>query len=300
MTKSSGLHSNNKHITAYDFSLLCGVYNPLKEFVFINEYSTKSIDFSNPRAVKALNTALLCAYYNVGFWKFPDANLCPPIPGRVDYIHYVADLLKESCIENVMALDIGTGASCIYPILGNAEYGWQFVATDIEKNSINSAKTILRENKLTSSVELRFQKNSDHIFRGVLEKGDLFSVSMCNPPFYNSLKEAKEQNARKNKGLRKNNNLRNFAGIENELSYKGGEKAFLHTYLYESSQFKKNCFWYTSLVSKKENVVSMYSSLEKLGAKQVKTIPMYQGNKVTRIVAWTFLDKKERASWNVK
>jgi 23S rRNA (adenine1618-N6)-methyltransferase len=37
-------------------------------------------------------------------------------------------------------LDIGTGASCIYPILGQTVYQWHFVASDIDPISINTAK----------------------------------------------------------------------------------------------------------------------------------------------------------------
>ncbi len=295
--KHIGLHPRNKHRSDYDFSKLVRANPSLSTFVFMNKFKTETIDFSNPKAVKELNRALLFAHYDMKFWEFPDTNLCPPIPGRVDYIHHIADLLEASDIMDVNALDIGTGASCIYPILGNSEYGWQFVGTDFDKDSLTNAKEILVENRLDVEIGLRHQKDRAQIFKDILKEDDRFSVTICNPPFYNSVAEAKQQNARKNKGLKNDSFQRNFAGKESELSYKGGEKAFLHTYLYESSQFKKQCFWYTTLVSKKDNLQSMYTSLDKLGATKIKTIPMHQGNKVTRIVAWTFLDKKEQRDW---
>ncbi|WP_456462129.1 23S rRNA (adenine(1618)-N(6))-methyltransferase RlmF [Lutibacter sp.] len=294
------LHPNNKHNSAYNFSELMAVYPLLKEFVFTNKYKTETIDFANPEAVKAINTALLFKYYNITFWDFPDDNLCPPIPGRVDYIHYLNDLLKSSGIKkDISIIDIGTGASCIYPLLGNAEYGWQFIGTDIDKKSLDRANKILKKNKLTKFIELKQQTNSSQIFKGVLDEKDRFSATMCNPPFYRSQQEAMEANARKLEGLgdRNDSKTRNFSGKQQELWYKGGEKAFVHTYLYESSMFKKQCFWYTTLVSKKENVQSMYDSLAKLGATEIKTIPMHQGNKVTRVVAWTFLSKEEQKEW---
>lgn len=294
------LHPNNKHNSAYNFSELIAMYPLLKEFVFSNKYGTKTIDFANSEAVKAINTALLFKYYNITFWDFPNDNLCPPIPGRVDYIHHLNDLLKSSGIEeNSSILDIGTGASCIYPLLGNAEYGWQFVGTDIDKKSLDRANKILKKNNLTKFIELKLQANSAQILKGILDEKDRFSAAMCNPPFYKSQQEAMEANARKLEGLGDRNNYktRNFSGKQQELWYKGGEKAFVHTYLYESSMFKTQCFWYTTLVSKKENVQSMYDSLTKLGATKIKTIPMHQGNKVTRIVAWTFLNAKEQKDW---
>jgi 23S rRNA (adenine1618-N6)-methyltransferase len=297
MVNPRGLHPKNKHQKKYNFSILCATNPSLKEFVFVNEYKTETIDFANPKAVKELNRAILFTHYNLTYWEFPEHHLCPPIPGRVDYIHYVADILKESAIKNITVLDIGTGASCIYPILGNVNYGWRFVATDIDKKSLEYAQQILMKNGLDSEISLRHQNDKTHIFKGILNLEDTFAVTLCNPPFYSSIAEAKQENARKNKGLETNTIERNFSGIENELCYKGGEKAFLHTYLYESSQFKKQCFWYTTLVSKKENVKSMYTSLEKLGATTIKTIPMHQGNKITRIVAWTFLNEKEQKEW---
>ncbi len=294
------LHPNNLHQKGYQFLELCEVYPQLQEFVFVNNYGTSTIDFANSKAVKAINTALLFKYYNITFWDFPDDNLCPPIPGRVDYIHYLADLLKSSGIhENAKIIDVGVGANCIYPLLGNAVYGWHFLGTDIDKKSLDRAKKNLKKNKLTECILLKQQVDSSQIFKGILNESDKFSATMCNPPFYKSQEDAMQANARKLKGLGNNNySTRNFSGKQQELWYKGGEKAFIHTYLYQSSKFKTNCFWYTTLVSKKENVQGMYDSLQKLGATKIETIPMHQGNKVTRIVAWTFLNDDEQKEWN--
>lgn len=288
--KTSKLHSKNKHNADYNFELLCDIHSSLAEFIFTNKYQTKTIDFANLKAVRSLNFALLVAYYNINYWEFPEENLCPPIPGRVDYIHHLADLLKNSKItKDIKILDIGTGATCIYPILGNAEYDWRFVGIDIDQKSLDCAQKIIDKNNLSDSITLRHQNDSANIITDVFTENEFFSASMCNPPFYSSQYEAIESNARKLKGLGIETTTRNFGGKQNELWYKGGEKAFLHNYLYQSSLFKTQCYWYTALVSKKENVQSMYDSLKKLKAIDIKTIPMRQGNKVTRIVAWTFI-----------
>jgi len=287
--KSKGLHPNNKHSNSYDFKKLCSDFPSLKEFVFTNSYGTETIDFANPKAVKSLNSALLKTYYQIDFWSFSDENLCPPIPGRVDYIHHLNDLLTESGIKKgISILDIGTGATCIYPLLGTKAYNWKFVGTDIDNESLKNSQEIIDKNNLSDQISLKLQDNADTILSESVFDGQQFSASMCNPPFYGSQYEAVEANARKLKGLGIETTQRNFGGSQNELWYKGGEKAFLHNYLYQSSLFKENCIWYTSLVSKKENVESMLASLKKLGATEIKNIPMHQGNKVTRIVAWTF------------
>jgi 23S rRNA (adenine1618-N6)-methyltransferase len=291
MTTNLNFHKKNKHKSGYDLDALCSFYPDLIPFVFINKYGTKTIDFANPKAVKALNTALLKTHYSINFWEFQETNLCPPIPGRVDYIHHISDVLKTSNLtENITILDIGTGASCIYPLLGNAEYNWHFVATDSDESSLKNAQKIINKNDLSHAISLRYQKDSSQIFKGILNETDTFSASICNPPFFKSEEEAFEATNRKLNGLNKGGDkpIRNFSGTQNELCYKGGEKAFIHNYLYESSLFKNQCIWFTTLVSKKDLVKGIHVSLKKLQATKVKTINMRQGNKVSRIVAWTF------------
>ena len=288
MNLKPGLHPRNKHKNGYNFDVLTKHNKNLASFVTNNNHGTLTIDFSDPKAVKELNSTLLEVHYGVKKWIFPDENLCPPIPGRVDYMHYISDLLSDSnCTENITILDIGTGATCIYPLLGVKEYDWNFVATDIELDSLDTAQDIISDNNLEAKILLRQQFTEANILKGIIEKGDSFSAVVCNPPFYKSEQEAKGANARKSRNLG-NNAVRNFAGNNNELWYPGGEKAFLHNYLYQSSLYKDTSVWFTSLVSKKETIESLQKSGEKLKVKTMKIIPMHQGNKITRIVAWQF------------
>ena len=296
------MHKKNKHKDGYDLSQLKNVLPELEPFVFVNTFGKETIDFSKPEAVKALNTALLKAHYDISFWEFPNSYLCPAIPGRVDYIHYISDILKRSHIkENIKVLDIGTGANCIYPLLGNREYDWQFIGTDISEKALKTAKKIIVKNELAQVIGLRHQPDKASIFNNVIAETDKFSITMCNPPFYKSEAEALEATTKKLKGLGHATGefIRNFSGQSQELWFQGGEKAFLHTYLYESSLHKTNCFWYTSLVSNKDNVKSMYKSLKKLNATGVKTIEMKLGNKISRVVAWTFLTPEEQKEWTL-
>ncbi len=297
-TSKAAFHPNNIHQSGYNFSELCKQYPPLEELTFINNYGTTTLDFSNPKAVKKLNRALLFTYYNIRYWDFPDVHLCPPIPSRVEYMHHIADLLKNVNIaSSYPVLDIGTGASCIYPLLGNAAYQWNFIGTDIDTSSLKHATKIVKKNNLDEVIQFRHQSNIRHVFKGILAPTDRFAATVCNPPFYSSAQEAQEANLRKQQGLGNNSRTRNFSGKNNELWYKGGEKAFIHTFLYESSLFKNQCYWYSTLVSKKENLKGIYNSLKKLGATTVKTIPMHQGNKITRIVAWSFISADVQKEW---
>ena len=295
------MKSAKEHIINYNFEVLIDNYPKLQPFVFKNKYGNLTINFSEAKAVRALNAAILKTNYGINYWQFDDNNLTPPIPSRAAYIHLLKDLLLGSNLDgNIKVLDIGTGANCIYPLLGQSIYNWQFVGTDVNKSSIKQAEKIIAKNQLEDEVSIRFQSNPNQIFQGILAKTDTFTLTMCNPPFYKDETEANSATLKKLKGLNQDTNSinRNFSGISNELWYKGGEKAFLHNYLYESSLFKNKCFWYTTLVANKDNIKSMYASLDKLGAKIIKTLPINIGQKKSRVVAWTFLNEDQQKQWN--
>ena len=296
------LHPRNKNRERYDLKALFLSTPELKPHVAKNKFGIESIDFSNPRAVKLLNKAILHHYYGITDWEFPDENLCPPVPGRADYIHHIADLLAENNFgtipmgDGITCLDVGTGASCIYPIIGVTEYGWRFIGSDIDPASIASAEKIVRANaSLNGKVELRLQPNPNHIFQGIIHQEDKIDITICNPPFHSSMEEAQKGTQRKVRNLsgkKTKTPVLNFAGIHNELIYDGGEKAFIETMIRESKLFSTNCSWFSTLVSKESNLKGIYRLLEKSEAKEVKTIPMGTGNKLSRIVAWSFGMKK--------
>ena len=301
------LHARNKNRERYDLAALICAKPELAAYVKPNKYGNDSVDFSNPIAVKLLNKALLYHYYGITYWEFPDENLCPPIPGRADYIHYLADLLAENNFgtipigDKIICLDIGIGANCIYPIIGVTEYGWNFIGTDIDPKSVESARHIVDSNSsLKDKIECRLQKNKTDIFDGILNKEERIDLSICNPPFHASSEDAQKGTRRKVNNLsgRKIKRLElNFAGISNELIYEGGEYTFINNMINESKKFSKNCYWFSTLVSKKSNLPGIIKALEKTEANQIKTIPIGTGNKTSRIIAWTFLTKAEQKAW---
>lgn len=278
--------------------------NPaLAQFVKLNAYHDASIDFANPQAVKALNKALLIQHYNILNWDIPPQYLCPPIPGRADYLHYLADLLSDSkkTLPNkvVKVLDIGVGANAIYPLIGNREYGWQFVGADIDVLALKNAQRILNANAgLAEVIELRLQTMPSCIFKGIIKPNEFYNLTLCNPPFHASLAEAQAGTQRKWRNLGKvtaKNTSKstsaklNFGGQANELYCEGGENAFVNRMIVESTQFKTQCLWFSTLISKAENLPEIYRTLKSVNALKVKTINMTQGQKQSRIIAWTFL-----------
>lgn len=288
--EKTSFHIRNKHRSSYDFIDLIKVYRPLREFVFVNDFEIETIDFFNPDAVIALNKALLKRFYNIEDWEIPQGYLCPPIPGRADYIHYAADLFSDP--QNLKCLDIGVGANCIYPIIGVNEYNWKFVGTDIESLAVKSARNIIEKNPvLHKKVDIRLQKNPTDIFKGIIQTKEKFDLVICNPPFHTSAAEAEKGNIKKTSNLRGELIIKprlNFGGKNSELWCPGGELKFVNDMIYQSKEFAKQVKWFTTLVSKKEHLKKNYFHLEKLKAKEVRTIEMKQGNKTSRILAWTF------------
>jgi len=301
------LHPRNKHRERYDFKKLIDTCPELAQFVKLNMYNDESIDFSNPEAVKMLNKALLKHYYDIENWDIPEGYLCPPIPGRADYIHNVADLLKMSNYgkiptgNKIKCLDIGVGANCVYPIVGNKEYGWSFIGADIDPIAIENGNKIIEQNpKLKGQVELRWQNNPKDFFYGVIKKDEFIDLTLCNPPFHASLAEAQTGTIRKLSNLKQqqvSEPIKNFGGQNNELWCEGGEEKFVREMIRESKKFGSTCFWFSTLISKQTNLKSAYQALEKVDAFNIQTIPMGQGNKTSRIIAWTFLTKEQQNVW---
>jgi len=300
------LHKRNLHNSRYDFELLIKSSKQLEPFVKENQYGDLSIDFSSNDAVLALNKALLKHYYQIE-WNIPKKYLCPPIPGRVDYIHYLADLLSSSNGDvipkgrSICGLDIGVGANCIYSIVGNRSYGWKFTGSEIDSVSIENAQNIISSNQvLEDDITIIQQTSKENIFENIINPNDKFDFTMCNPPFHKSKKDAKEGTKRKILNLSKGKNKKlslNFGGQHNELWCEGGELSFISQMIEESQKYKKNCLWFTTLVSKKENLDSIYKNLQKQNPQQIETIEMVQGQKQTRFVAWSFYTKQEQQQW---
>ena len=287
------LHSRNQHREGYDFERLIEQSPELEAFTIQNPRGRTTIDFQNTQAVRMLNRALLSTYYEIGFWDIPASYLCPPIPGRVDYIHYLADLLAECNGQkiphgpDIQVLDIGTGASLVYPLTGQREYGWSFTGVDIDPRAIKSARQISQRNEL--NVRLRHQDNPADIFDGVIEPSDTFHVTMCNPPFHASLEQAEKGTQRKWRNLAKGHSKKlNFGGQNTELWCPGGEIRFIARMIEQSMGFADQCLWFTSLVSKKDNLQPLSKLLKKARVAEFKVVEMAQGQKTSRFIAWTY------------
>lgn len=301
-----GLHPRNRHAAGYDFADLVKASPELGRFVLRAPHGGPSIDFADPAAVKALNRALLAQAYGIRGWEFPEGYLCPPIPGRADYLHHLADLLAASNGGTVprgarmCVLDVGVGASAVYPLVGHREYGWSFVGSDIDPAALASAARIVAANGLEAVLQLRRQTDPAAAFAGVVGPEDRFDLTLCNPPFHASLREAREGTRRKWRNLGRGEAARpvlNFGGRGAELWCEGGEAGFVGRMAAESTRLAGQVMWFTTLLSSSASLPAVRRALRQAGAREVRTVAMAQGQKQSRFVAWTFLAPEARAEW---
>jgi 23S rRNA (adenine1618-N6)-methyltransferase len=306
----TALHPRNRHQGRYDLQRLAAANRALKAHLIRTPAGSQSIDFSDPQAVRELNRALLASDYGIKHWDIPDGYLCPPVPGRVDYLHGLADLLAADAGgtiargPGVRVLDIGVGANCIYPLLGQAEYGWRFVGSDIDADALQCAAANIRANGLDQLIELRQQHARGSLFAGLLQPEERFHLTMCNPPFHTSAKEAAQGSQRKLRNLGSASSQRdskapalNFGGQANELWCTGGEASFLRRMIKESVAIGPQVLWFSSLVAKSEHLPDLHKQLAKAGAAEVREVAMAQGNKQSRFVAWSFHTAPARKAW---
>ncbi|BAO54204.1 23S rRNA (adenine(1618)-N(6))-methyltransferase RlmF [Nonlabens marinus] len=283
------MHIRNIHRYGYDFPKLVAAHPALEQHLVTTPTGAISIDFSQATSILEFNTALLKHHYGVKYWKLPENTLYPPIPGRADYIHHIADLVGKG---SKTGLDIGCGASAIYPILGNAIYDYKMVGSDVDADSIASAKDNTLKNP---NIEIRLQEDRSNILEGVIQEGEQFDFTMCNPPFYTSKEEADKANLKKQRKLGTTENGRNFSGMSHELWCNGGEALFVKRLIKESVKFKDQVGWFTSLISQKQSVSKLEKQAKKLKA-EVQVIPMQTGNKESRIIAWRFSKESTSSS----
>lgn len=279
------MHKRNIHRYGYDFIKLAKTHPALESHLITLESAVTSIDFGNVESVVAFNTALLKHHYSIKYWKLPENSLVPPIPGRADYVHHIADLVGK---EAKKGLDIGCGASAIYTILGNAIYDYTMVGSDIHEESVRFATANTDRN---DAITIRHQSDRANIFNGIILPGEYYDFTMCNPPFYASQEEADKANLKKQRNLGLPENGRNFSGSAHELYCNGGEALFIKRMIKESAQFKTQVGWFTCLVSKSENLKTLEKQLKK--AKTIHyVVPMESGNKKSRFIAWKFKEVK--------
>ncbi len=302
------MHPKSRYAGPHDFPDLARHVPALADHFVTTPDGRMSLNFADPKAVRLLNQALLVRDYGLKHWAIPPGNLCPGVPGRLNYIHAINDLLKEKAAQTLLlsgaevqdteklknqgiyGLDVGTGASLIYPILGLKEYGWRMVGTDVDATSLKVAGAIAKFNPgLEKNIIVRKQPDKRTIFRNAILPGEYFDFTMCNPPFFETEQKAQEAAELKWKKLgvkTSNSPTLNFGGQANELWTEGGEPAFLRKMINESTKFARQVGWFTTLVSKKGYLEIAETEFRRHSISETKVIGIGHGGKLRRILCW--------------
>lgn len=294
------LHPRNRYQGHYNLSALCQLVPELKKWIRNTPKGDATLEFSAPDAVRLLNQALLKDYYQLNWW-LDDGFLSPAVPGRADVIHHLADLLaadnQGKIPRSINVLDIGTGANCIYPLIGYAEYGWRFTGSDISSAAIKSAQVIIESNQgLARSIRIRRQHDNNKLFEKIIHTNEYYHLTLCNPPFHASLRAAMRGTVRKNRNLNiKNETTLNFSGQEQELCSLGGELGFVRRMITESERFSHQVGWFSCLISRQRNLPVLKQYLLKYPIKQHRVITTGQGNKQSRLLVWSYQSQPVRS-----
>lgn len=274
-----------------------------------NAHGDLSIDFADAQSVRLLNRALLQSWYGVQGWTIPPDYLCPPIPGRADYVHEMADLLAQDFRERlpvgpeVTGLDVGVGANLVYPLVAVGEFDWTMIGSETDPVALNNAAAILTANPaMAARIQLREQGDTSQVFAGVVRDDEYLDFTLCNPPFHATLADAAAGSQRKWQNLGREREqgsapTLNFGGQAAELCCEGGEVGFISRMIRESLALRGRCLWFTSLVSRHTNLPLLREVLLEVGVVESQELIMTQGQKQSRVLAWTWLKPKVRRDW---
>ncbi|PWN50978.1 hypothetical protein IE53DRAFT_69453 [Violaceomyces palustris] len=251
----------------------------------------------------------------------PEHRLCPTVPNRLNYLSWAHGILDSTLplyeiLEGssnarcrgrteVRALDIGTGASAIYPILGCAvDPSWSFTATDIDDESLRWASKIVREplNNLSFSmhghrkkkhlhlkdrIRLLHRKVEDPLIPprsdiGVPHARLLYHLTMCNPPFYSS-----EEEMRASYELKEQEPSAVCHGTENEMITEGGEVNFVKRMVEESMGLWESVILYSSMLGKLSSLRLLVEHLRERGVGNYAIGELIQGQTRRWVLGWS-------------
>ncbi|KAK6525641.1 hypothetical protein TWF281_010695 [Arthrobotrys megalospora] len=286
------MHPKNVYKTGVSFAQLAKEYPGLAKCL----KGTSSIDFHDPESIRQLAKALLKKEFKLEV-DLPEDRLCPGVPNRLNYILWLNDLLVDTHEERsspgplqVTGIDIGTGASAIYPLLGCAQFStWHFLATEIDAKSLASAATNISQNSLEDRITLLDVSSSSKILpEEITSHPQAIDFTMCNPPFYTSINDM--LSSAKTKAVPP---LSACTGSTTEMVTDGGEVAFVNRMVEESLKLREKVRWYTSMLGKRSSVEKVVEKLKESGVGNYVVGEFVQGAKTKRwAVGWSFGDRR--------
>ncbi|NXQ18012.1 MET16 methyltransferase, partial [Peucedramus taeniatus] len=291
MALNKSMHARNRYKDKPpDFAYLAGKYPEFQQHVQTTLAGRVSLNFKDPEAVRALTCTLLKEDFGLTI-DIPVERLIPTVPLRLNYIHWVEDLIGHRDDEKQTlrrGIDIGTGASCIYPLLGATLNGWYFLATEVDDMCFNYAKKNVEQNNLSDLIKVVKVPQKTLLMDALKEESEIiYDFCMCNPPFFANQLEAKGVNSRNPR--RPPPSSVNTGGIT-EIMAEGGELEFVKRIIHDSLQLKKRLRWYSCMLGKKCSLAPLKEELGIQGVPKVTHTEFCQGRTMRWALAWSFYD----------
>ncbi|XP_066940951.1 uncharacterized protein [Macrobrachium rosenbergii] len=321
------MHPRNPYRTPPSFKKLAQNYVGFRAHCTYELDGKVRLNFKDPLALRELTTCLLDQDFGLKV-NIPEGRLVPTLPLRFNYLLWIEDLLNLSGCRNIqkdltIGLDVGCGATCIYPLLAAKQNGWYMLATEADKINYDCSVSNVNANNLESHIVIQ-KVEQDVILKGVLESeetvndimmfrnhqnsiesgsvagmqtelsnvshrnagdGYLLDFMMCNPPFFGSLEETDSMNkSRKDRG-----EPRSVAtGAVQETVTEGGEVSFICQMIDESFLFREKVRIFSSMIGTKAHVKEVKDKLKSVSPAHIAAVEFCQGRTMRWGVAWTF------------
>ncbi|XP_026195827.1 RNA N6-adenosine-methyltransferase mettl16 [Anabas testudineus] len=287
MALNKSMHPRNRYKDKPpDFTYLASKYPDFQQHVHTSLTGRPVVNFKEPEAVRALTCTLLKEDFGLTI-EIPLERLIPTVPLRLNYIHWVEDLI-DGQKQPRRGIDIGTGASCIYPLLGATMNGWYFLATEVDDICFNYATKNVEQNNLSDLIKVVKVPQKTLLMDALKEETEIvYDFCMCNPPFFANQLEAKGVNSRNSR--RPPPSSVNTGGVT-EIMAEGGELEFVKRIIHDSLQLKKRLRWYSCMLGKKCSLAPLKEELRKQGVPKVAHTEFCQGRTMRWALAWSFCD----------
>uniref|UniRef100_I3JN00 U6 small nuclear RNA (adenine-(43)-N(6))-methyltransferase n=1 Tax=Oreochromis niloticus TaxID=8128 RepID=I3JN00_ORENI len=287
MALNKSMHPRNRYKDKPpDFAYLASKYPDFQQHVHTSLTGKPIVNFKEPEAVRALTCTLLKEDFGLTI-EIPLERLIPTVPLRLNYIHWVEDLI-DGQKQPRRGIDIGTGASCIYPLLGATMNGWYFLATEVDDICFDYATKNVEQNNLSDLVKVVKVPQKTLLMDALKEETEMvYDFCMCNPPFFANQLEAKGVNSRNSR--RPPPSSVNTGGVT-EIMAEGGELEFVKRIIHDSLQLKKRLRWYSCMLGKKCSLAPLKEELRKQGVPKVTHTEFCQGRTMRWALAWSFYD----------
>jgi 23S rRNA (adenine1618-N6)-methyltransferase len=280
-----------REITKPNYDSLIEKYPELKEFW--NE-SDGTLDLRRQTAIHALTKAQLKNHFGLQI-ELSNRHLCPRLPNRLDYVLWIRGLVGftrthiaglTNQVENnakLRGLDVGTGSSCIYPLLMcSVDEHCEMYGTEISEESASLARrNVDRNMALSSRIFIVQTDERAHLLSW--EGAPDFDFSMCNPPFYSSPAEMDFS-----RQVKVDAPYSELLASDSELFTPGGEAAFTARILGESSALGTRITWYSTLFGKKATLVDFVSQMRSKGITNYALHEISHGKTRRWCAAWSY------------